>query len=130
MNIELPEDLTADMEVLFVKPYSPEETLEMRLYGATDERLKSIFKRAEARDPGFANFENKVGLVKTVLGLGGYILGDDLIVLHGERTALQKAQESLKGEYTCFTDTIGAFLRHLESDNAVVTIEAPKPVLN
>lgn len=130
VELELPDDLTEDMEVLFINPYSPEDSAYVKLSTAPDEELKDIFRRTSARDPGFQQFEDKVGAIKTVLGLGGYLLGDDLIILYGDRAAMQKAHDALKDEYTCFFDTMAAFLEHIKSEDAVVTIEAPKQVLN
>jgi len=129
-KIELPEGLTEDMEVLFINPYSPGDSRYLQMAGASDRELMQIYNQAAARDPGFQKFEDKVGLLKTMLGLGGYCLGDDLIILYGDKSALEKVQDSLKDEYTCFFDTIGAFLKHCESEDAVVTIEERKPLLN
>lgn len=129
-KLELPEDLTEDMEVLFINPYDPEDYEEMQLTGITDEKLAEAFHKANARDPGFQHFEDKVGVVKTMLGVGGYVVGDDLILLYGDKDALLKAQESLKGDYHCFFDTVGNFMEHCESDDAVLTIPEQKPTVN
>lgn len=130
MQLELPADLTDDMEVLFVNPYHPDDSKLLHLSGGSDEQLKSLFKKAESWDPGFQAFEDKVAAVKTLLGLGGYVIGDDLILLYGDRKALEKAHNSLKDDYTCFFDTVGGFLKFAAQEDAAVVIQEKKPKLN
>ncbi len=129
-KIELPDDLTNDMEVLFIKPYTPDEDSLIRRSGGSTFFLRQAYEQASRRDPGFKEFEDKVALVKTVFGLGGYILGDDMIILYGDRNKLDRAHGSLKNDYACFFATIGSFLKNLEDPDAVVVIPAEKPVIN
>lgn len=92
--------------------------------------MKTLFKKADRRDPGPRIFEANIATVKTLLGLGGCVIGDDLIQLYGNREALEKACESLKDEYTCFYDTISNFLEFAQEEDATVIIPPEKPTLH
>ena len=125
-----PEELTDDMEVLFIKPYTPEEARSVQMAVNQDEAVKQAFMRANARDPDFQKFEDTIATYKTVLGLGGYILGDDLILLYGDKEDLQKVYDGVKDEYACFFDTVGKFLSYLDQDNPTTVIPENKPTLH
>jgi hypothetical protein len=129
-HLELPDDLSEDMEVLFVNHYSPEEALEIRSLGASDERITEIFKRANKRDPGLKNWEDIMGFIKAENKLGGYIVGADLIILYGERDRLENAKRQItENNYNCFFETIGNFMAFSKKDDAKVTVRASKPAV-
>ena len=129
VEIEVPEHLLDDMVVLFINPYSPEDSEELNYMGATDEKLIDSFKRTNAADPGFQKWEDTVATVMTMHGLAGYSVGDDLIILYGDKEQLDSAKSSLEALYTCFFDTIGHFKEYLKRDDAAVTIPEEKPKL-
>ncbi len=129
-DFELPDDLTEDMVVLFVKPYSPEDSEYLARTGCGDKEMREVFERANAKDPDFVVFEDTVGVVKTLLGLGGYVIGDDLILLHGDMDDLKRAEAELKDRYTCLFETVGDFLNFAKDEENLLRIPANKPVIN
>ena len=130
IEIELPDDLNEEMDVLFIKPYSPEDSAYLQQCDSSDAALRKIFAKTLAADPDLQIFEDTVATVKTMLGLGGYIVGDDLILLHGDKAALLKAENSLKHKYTCMIDRLGNFLDFARRDGNVAILPEEKPTLH
>lgn len=126
---ELPEDLSEDMEVLFIKPYSEDDMLELHATGNTDQALLEIFNRITADDPGLNRFLDIVDAVKQICSLKGYIVADDLVLLYGEKPNLDRAKKAIDEHYTSFFDTVGNFMEENEAREAAKP-EIKKPLLN
>ncbi|HIL28420.1 MAG TPA: hypothetical protein EYG18_04040, partial [Micavibrio sp.] len=95
MSDALPDDITEDMNVLFIKPYSEDDMLDLQLAGNTDESLQKIFARITAQDPNLDRFLDIVDAVKQICGLKGYMVADDLVFLYGEKENLDRAKKAI-----------------------------------
>jgi hypothetical protein len=130
MELDLPDDLTTDMEVLFVTPYSQEQTDDVKYSADQNDALIQAYKTATMQDPEFQHFEDTVAVLKTMHGVGGYIVGADMILLYGDKDKLETIAASLKSStnYSHFFETVGNFMQHMDGEDAKVVL--PGPTLN
>ena len=129
MSDALPDDITEDMNVLFIKPYSEDDMLDLQLAGNTDEALQKIFARITAQAQNLDRFLDIVGVVKQICGLKGYMVADDLVFLYGEKENLDRAKKAIDEHYTSFFETVGSFMEQSAEREAAKPVE-PKPRLN
>ena len=129
MSEELPSDITKDMEVLFIKPYTEDDMMDLQLAGNSDAALQKIFARITAQDPNLDRFLDIVDAVKQICGLKGYMVADDLVFLYGDKPNLDKAKKAIDEHYTSFFETVGSFMEQSAEREAAKAAE-PKPRLN
>ena len=126
-----PEDeLPDDLEVLFIKPYTPEQQDEMMRAGLTDDAVRKAFEEANARDPDFRAFEDTITVYTMTFDLGCYMIEDDLALMFGDRDKLEKVYDALEDQYVCFYETVGNFLAYAAEEDSAVIIPEQKPVIH
>lgn len=107
--------LEADEEVLYLTPYTPEETFDFSYgYENTAQIRYSFFEAAQKKDPEFFGFRQALKDVQERFQLKGGLVNDDLALLTGPVEQLQQVHEALSNRYDGDIVTGADFFRMLE----------------
>lgn len=126
------DNIPRDKEVLFVAPYTPEDIEEAQLSGGGEDLMIRAFQNAVMRDPDFHNYLTNVAKIGGELGLTTYMPADDVIILDGERKAMEAAMDKLDETYYCHFNTTADFLSATEDPDFQTHLDIPpqKRLLN
>lgn len=90
-----------DEEILYLTPYTPEETFDFSYAGIQSAALREKFYRSvHERDPGLEEFIDALQTFAKENGLDGGMLYQDVALFVGPLEALQKMHENFADRYT------------------------------